>query len=292
MNTRPQVWGQLLVNTLWARNMSTTGFTGDASAVVFFLKKLASFLFLPLPFCLGLAVAGLVLMWFTRRQRAGRIATTAGVALLTLLGFRGVSNLFITPLENDFRPLMVAGAPGNVLDARAQEARWIVVLGGGHTWSRQLPPNSELNVTTLARIVEAVRLKRLVPRAKLILSGGFGGSVTHAEILASTAVALGVPREELVLETRTFDTADEARFISPIVGQDPFILVSSASHLPRAVALFRKQGRSPIPSPADFTNVPGMSLEGFFPTSSSIGKLERASHEYVGWIWSKLRGQL
>jgi uncharacterized SAM-binding protein YcdF (DUF218 family) len=261
--------------------------------LMFFLKKLVSFLFLPLPFCLGLACVGLILLWFTRRERAGRIAVTIGVVLLTLLSFRSVSSALITPLENDFHPLLVAGAPGDALDARARDAKWIVVLGGGHTFSRALPPNSELTLTTLARVIEATRLKRLLPRAKLILSGGFGGSVTHAEVLADTAASLGVPREDLVLEKRTLDTADEAHFISPIVGQDPFILVSSASHLPRAVALFRKQGKDPLPSPADFTNVAsGVSLESFFPTSSSIGKLERASHEYVGWIWSKLRGQL
>jgi uncharacterized SAM-binding protein YcdF (DUF218 family) len=259
---------------------------------MFFLKKLVSFLFLPLPMCLAVAGVGLVLMWFTRRQRAGKITVTVGFCLLTVLGFRAVANLFIGPLEHDFHPLLVEGTRADALDARAKDARWIVVLGGGHSYSRQLPANSALNVSTLARLVEATRLKRLVPKAKMILSGGFGGSITHAEILADTAVALGVPREDLVLEKRTFDTADEAHFISPIVGQDPFILVSSASHLPRAVALFRKQGKDPLPSPADFTTGPGWSLESFFPSSTSLGKLERASHEYVGWIWSRLRGQL
>lgn len=258
---------------------------------MFFLKKLVSFLFLPMPLCLGIACVGLVLTWFTRRQRAGRIATTVGVGLLTLLSFSAVANLFEVPLENDFHPLLVAGVNAP-LDARAREARWIVVLGGGHSTSRALPPNSELNDLTLARLVEAIRLKRLVPQAKMILSGGFGGTITHAEVLAETAVALGVPRDDLVLEKRTFDTADEARLIGAIVGGDPFILVSSASHLPRAVALFRKQGKDPIPSPADFTTTPGVSVDSFFPSSTSVGKLERASHEYVGWIWSRLRGQL
>jgi uncharacterized SAM-binding protein YcdF (DUF218 family) len=141
--------------------------------------------------------------------------------------------------------------------------------------------------------VEALRLKRQLPGAKLILSGGFGREVTHARILAGAALALGCAPDDLVLEERTFDTADEARFIGERVGTDPFILVTSATHLPRAVALFRKQGRDPLPSPAGFSAIATpVDMGTFFPMSGSIGKLERAWHEYFGHVWSKLRGQL
>jgi uncharacterized SAM-binding protein YcdF (DUF218 family) len=180
------------------------------------------------------------------------------------------------------------------LDARARTARWIVVLGGGHTIDRHLPANTELSEMTLARLIEALRLKRQLPAAKVILSGGFGrDGLTHAQLLADTAVELGFSRDDLVLEQRTFDTADEARFIGALVGTDPFILVSSASHLPRAVGLFRKQGREPLPSPTGFSTIDGSpDLGALFPSSSGIGKLERAWHEYIGRIWSKMRGQL
>jgi uncharacterized SAM-binding protein YcdF (DUF218 family) len=149
-------------------------------------------------------------------------------------------------------------------------------------------------VVTLARLVEAIRLKRQIPEAKLVLSGGFGGTPLHAELLADAAVALGVPRPELVLETRTFDTADEARFIHETVRDAPFILVTSASHLPRAVALFQKQGMSPLPAPADYGALddPGLSPYSFLPAPLGIMKLERALHEYLGLIWGRLRGLL
>jgi uncharacterized SAM-binding protein YcdF (DUF218 family) len=190
---------------------------------------------------------------------------------------------------------MVEGTPQDALDGKAREARWIVVLGGGHSLNGHLPPNTELSEMTLARLIEALRLKRQLPKAKVILSGGFGtAGTTHADLLANTAVALGFPREELVLEKRTFDTADEARLIAPMVGNDPFILVSSASHLPRAVALFRKQGKEALPSPTDYSVIdsPGVPLDAFFPSATGVSKLERAFHEYLGRIWSRFRGQL
>ena len=261
---------------------------------MFVLKKLLASLVLPLPFCLTLLLVGLGLLWFTQRQRAARWLITVGALLLLLLSYNAVGNLFLVPLEHGFHPLLVAGAAPDALDQQARQARFIVVLGGGHVVNPHLPPTSELNEITIARLVEAVRLKRQLPQAKLVLSGGFGKGVTHADLLAGAAVALGVPPEDLILEKRTFDTADEAHFITPIVGSAPFILVSSAAHLPRACALFRKAGATPLPSPADFVTMenPGVSVDSFFPSAGSLGKLERANHEYIGRFWSKLRGQL
>jgi uncharacterized SAM-binding protein YcdF (DUF218 family) len=258
------------------------------------LKKLVSSFLMPMPICLGIVAVGVILLWFTSRQRAGRLLVTIGASLLTLFSYRGVANLFIRPLENDYQPLLVEGRP-DALDARARTARWIVVLGGGHSLDRHLPANTELTESTLARLIEALRLKKQLPAARLILSGGFGRSgITHAQLLADAAVELGFSRDDLVLEQRTFDTADEARLIGARVGADPFILVSSASHLPRAVALFRKQGRDPLPSPTGFTVIPdpGINLDDCFPASSGVGKLERAWHEYIGFVWSRMRHQL
>jgi uncharacterized SAM-binding protein YcdF (DUF218 family) len=261
---------------------------------MFIIKKLVSAFMMPMTIGLGIVAVGVILLWFTRRQRAGRIVVTVGFGLLTLFGYSGVADLFLVPLENDFQPLLVEGRTAP-LDEKARQARWIVVLGGGHSIDASLPPNTELSEMTLARLIEGLRLKKQLPQAKVVLSGGFGtAGVTHADLLAGTALALGFPREDLVLEKRTWDTADEARLIGATVGADPFILVSSASHLPRAVSLFRKQGKEPLPSPTDYTviDTPGVELNDFFPSATGVGKLERAWHEYIGRAWSKMRGQL
>jgi len=260
---------------------------------MFIFKRLFSALLMPLPLGLGLVAAGVICLWFTRRHRAGRLLVTIGLGVLTLFSYGVVANLFIGPLESAYHPLLVDGRP-DPLDGKAKEARWIVVLGGGDHQDRQLPPNTQLTEMTLARLIEALRLKRQLPEAKVILSGGFGkDGVTHAQLMAGAAVALGFSRDDLVLEQRTFDTADEARFIGATVGTDPFILVTSASHLPRAVALFRKQGREPLPSPTGFTTInAGADPGAFFPSSGGLSKVERSWHEYLGRIWSKLRGQL
>src|SRR3954451_24945921 len=96
------------------------------------LKKIVSAFLLPMPIFLAVITLGLCLIWFTRRQRAGKVLATAGLAALTLFSYSPVSDLLLAPLEDDFRPLLVEGRP-DATDARARQARWIVVLGGGHS---------------------------------------------------------------------------------------------------------------------------------------------------------------
>jgi uncharacterized SAM-binding protein YcdF (DUF218 family) len=263
---------------------------------MFIVKKLCSALLTPMPICLALLAIGLALLWFTRRQRAGKILVSVGAALLAVLSYGTVSGWLIHPLENGYQPLLGPGAePSDPREARARQARWIVVLGGAHRLAPGMPATSQLAPGTLARLVEGVRLKRKIPGSRLILSGGYGGEGSvHADVVARAAEVLGLTRDDLVLERHTFDTVDEARFIHDRIGADPLILVTSASHLTRALGLFRKQGMDPLPSPADFFGLddPDISVGSFFPGAGPIAAVERASHEYLGMLFSLLRGQI
>ena len=90
------------------------------------------------------------------------------------------------------------------------------------------------------------------------------------------------------------DTREEALKIVDIVGDKPFYLVTSATHLKRAVALFRKLGARPIPVPAHYyLKSPEFrfSLKAFFPSSHTLEMSQSALHEYMGLLWTKMRGQ-
>src|SRR5207249_897701 len=92
MNTRPPVWGLLLINTLSARNLSTTAFGARClpPRMLLFKKLITAFL-MPMTLGLGTAAVGLVLLWFTRRQRAGRIVVTVGFGLMMLFSYGPVA---------------------------------------------------------------------------------------------------------------------------------------------------------------------------------------------------------
>jgi len=231
----------------------------------------------------------LFLLWFTRKKKAGKIFVSVGVILLILCTYGPVPRLLLKPLENRYPPLLsVKNLP---------EIRWIVILGGGHTSDPQMPANSQLYHSSLARLVEGIRLHHSLPGSKLILSGGaLYDPVPEAEVLADVALALRVDKQNLILESLSRDTEEEARLIQKMVGKDAFALVTSASHMPRAMAFFRKLGMHPIPAPTDYGIKESLGEEIspgiFFPGSMELRNTEAAVYEYLGLAWAKLRNRI
>jgi uncharacterized SAM-binding protein YcdF (DUF218 family) len=256
---------------------------------MFLLKKIVGPFFFPLSLCLEVLILGLVLLWFTKKQRAGKVIVSAGVLLLLLLSYGPLPEMLLRPLEYSFSPLL---EPKDV-----PQARWIVVLGAGHTQDPRLPPNSQLSGAALFRLVEGIRIHKSLPGSKLILSGGaLWESVPEARVMADVALALGLEQQNLILESVSKDTEEEARLIQEMVGNNLFVMVTSASHMPRAMALFKKLGMQPIPAPTDYGVKGGQGQEvipsGFFPGAEVLQKAETAVYEYLGLAWAKLRGRI
>ncbi len=261
---------------------------------MFALKKLISSLLLPVPLVVALMAVGLAFLWFTRRQRTGRVLATVALAILFLSSIAVVTEPLVEHLEEMHPPVLLAEAP-SPRDADARTARWIAVLGAGHSPAAGRPATGRLNDAAMARLGEGLRLHRLVPGTRMIFTGAaFSDSVSQGEITSRAAAELGVTPTEMIVDSGPRDTEEEAHAVASIVGRDRFILVTSASHLPRAVALFRKVGLDPIPSPADYHsgNPAGFQLVELYPNARSIDALDRALHEYLGLLWARLRGRI
>jgi uncharacterized SAM-binding protein YcdF (DUF218 family) len=256
---------------------------------MFLFKKIVGPFFFPLSLCLEIFLIGLFLLWFTRKKKAGKIFVSAGVISLILCTYGAVPRLLLKPLEYRYPSLL------SVKDL--PEIRWIVILGGGHTSDPQMPANSQIYHSSLARLVEGIRLHHSLPGSKLILSGGvLYDPVPEAKVLAEVALALRVERQNLILESLPKDTEEEARLIQETVGKDAFALVTSASHMPRAMGLFKKLGMHPIPAPTDYGVKESTGEEinpgKFFPGSTHLQNTEAAVYEYLGLAWAKLRNRI
>ena len=261
---------------------------------MFILKKIISAFLSPLLISFLLSFLGLYLLWFTTKQKAGKILVLVGLVILTLFSYGIISNRLLRPLERRYEAFEIRSS--SVVSETEDEStiRFVVVLGGGHTSDPELPLISQIGKDSLIRLIEGIRIYRKYPGAKLILSGGaVFDPVSEAEIMARVAREMGVPERDIILESKSQDTRDEALFIKPIVGNEPFVLVTSASHIPRSMALFKKLGMNPIPSPIGHSvkDRQGLSPSFFFPGSGSIRNAELAIHEYLGMAWAKLRGQ-
>lgn len=243
---------------------------------------------MPVSVCVEILIVGLFLLWFTKRQKAGKIIVSVGVALLIGFGYGALPTVLMAPLENRYPPFQVANPEDDI--------RWVVVLGGGHTEDPRLSANSQLGAATLSRLIEGIRIHRLLPGSKLILSGGNPfGTVSNAEVMGDAALMLGIDQENIVLETISKDTKDEAVLVQKIVQRDGFILVTSAGHMPRSMALFHKLGMAPVPGPAEFLVKEGedyLSPGMFFPGADNLVTAGRAIYEYMGLAWAWIRGQI
>jgi len=103
------------------------------------------------------------------------------------------------------------------------------------------------------RFVVGFRIHKLLPESRLVFSGGaVFDPVSEAEVMARAAEIMGVEGDRIILEEISRDTGDQARLVQKIVGDERFILVTSASHMPRSMVLFRKSGMEPIPAPTDY----------------------------------------
>jgi uncharacterized SAM-binding protein YcdF (DUF218 family) len=261
--------------------------------LVFWFKKLISGLLMPLPLVLLCGGIGLVLLRSGRGRRSGRALVACSILLLLSASNRWVSGRLIDPLESRY-PAIGEFAPGAPLPPALAACRCVVVLGGGHDERDDLPTLSRLSTSSRARLTEGVRIWRLLPDAQLVVSGPVdGGGPSHARVQAAAAVSLGVDRHRIRIIEEVHDTADEAARLRDLLGDTPFALVTSAWHMPRAMALCAAHDLHPVPCPTDYlAGSPSRHrLSDYGWDTSSLERTRAAVHEYLGWCWARLCGR-
>jgi len=261
--------------------------------MLFWLKKVISFGLMPLTVALVLLAAGLWLMRSDRRMRLGRTLVILGVGLLAFFSHQVVGTRLAQSLEAHHPPIpeLTANSP---LPPELARCRYVVVLGGGHGDVAGLPATSKLSPNALGRLVEGVRLIQALPGAKLIVSGPAAGTnPTHASVLAQAAITLGVAPDRILKIETARDTEDEARAVRELTGTVPVAMVTSAWHMPRAAALFRKAGVDTLPCPADFLGKPNPDWRwtDLVWDVNGLDKSTLAVRERIGFLWVWLRGK-
>lgn len=252
-----------------------------------FLKKAISILLYPVPAVLLALGLGLLFLWITPWKRAGRLLLTLGTLALAGLSWGPGAHSIVKPLEDKYRPL--------VFHEALKDIRWVVVLGSGHVSDPRLPAVAQLDEASLARLAEGIRIHKLLPRSRLLLSGGkLYDPVSNAQVMGEAALSLGVDPKSMVLEKTSRDTEEQAREIKRMLGEEPFVLVTSAVHMPRAMELCQALGMHPVAAPTG-----QMAKEGEektparkYPSSENLRNCRRAFHEYLGLAWIRLKNWL
>ena len=225
------------------------------------------------------AVAGL-LFWCKRRRTAGVLLAIA-LSWLWLWSTPAFSDWVRATLEQRHPPLPVEALPG---------ADAIVVLGGGMEAAR--PPERlypDLNAAA-DRVWHAARLFRAGKAPLILASGGnlpwSGAERAEAEVMAELLQELGVPKAAIVLEARSRTTQENRDNSLPVLhqlGAHRILLVTSALHMPRALALFAATDLAVVPAPTDFeVRQRAWNLLRWLPDAQALADSSRAFKEHLG----------
>jgi uncharacterized SAM-binding protein YcdF (DUF218 family) len=248
----------------------------------FVMKKIIGILLMPVGIVWLLLVASWVQL-FRRRRQSALWLMSFGLLFLTLFSYRPFAVTLLRPLETHY--------PG--LKAVDPAVGYVMVLGSGHKTDETLPITSQLEAAAVVRLSEGIRvLNRLNPDAELIVSG-YGGldETSHALMQKRLAVGLGVDPKRIIVLEKPKDTQEEARAAAAIIGKCPFVLVTSAAHMPRAMKWFGAEGLHPLAAPTNHvakTSVTYWEL----PNAEGLCLSQRALHEYLGLAWYSLKGAI
>ncbi|MDQ6732661.1 MAG: YdcF family protein [Nitrospirota bacterium] len=222
----------------------------ELSAFWFGLYKLIKYLVYPYTWLfLLLGILVLMVFWPQPARRLGRIrlVVLTSFAVAYLLGSPLIATQLIGPLEEQYP----------AFDATTrQHFDAIVVLGGGVYEKGSLRPSHALNEHSLVRTLCGVELFDQGIADRLVMSAGdttiFGYGPEESVEMKQFAVRLGLAPNAILTESRSRTTYESAVETKRLLGDTSILLVTSASHMPRAIAHFRKQGFTATAAPCGY----------------------------------------
>lgn len=246
----------------------------------FLLKKFIGAMLMPLPLCTILLLIAVLAFIFNKKRFAGS-ASIASLMIFLISSTPFFPNYMLHKIENQYRQYDLSNRVNH-----------IVVLGCAHSNIASLPLTSQLHSCSMIRVTEAVRIFGFNPDATVITSGAaFTQDFSNAEMNKRMLMVLGVPESQITTSSEPRDTEEEAQQIAQILSNEPFALVTSASHMPRSMRLFEQYGLSPIAAPTEHL-VKGRGFRRFtniLPSAQNIKKTERWWYETLGQSWLSIK---
>ena len=254
----------------------------------FILSKVLGFFALPSNLLITIGLVGLVLLLTPFRRLASWLVVTS-LVLLALFGLSPLGNVLMLPLEERFPPWDASRGPPD----------GVIVLGGIIAEDVSAARGAVALNESAERVTVAAELARRYPNLRIIFSGGTNALIFEKEAEAGFAVRqledLGVARERITAEEQSRNTVENAVFSRLIANPQPgerWLLLTSAFHMPRAVAVFRAVGFPVEPYPVDWRTTGPADLFRPYPSvSEGLRRTDVAVREWVGLLLYRLTGK-
>ena len=246
---------------------------------MFVLSKLLSAITQPL-FWLSLWWL-LALVLLPRFWRLASSMLWGGMLVFGLLGFSAVPDALLRSLESQYKApnLMQSGPP----------YAGVIVLGGATGSPSVYKAHGQVPLGEAAeRMTAPVALMRKFPNFELIFSGGEGrllpSGTTEAELAKMFYEEQGVDMKRVSLESKARNTRENASQVASLLGErckQPWLLVTSAWHMPRSMAEFEAVGCNVVAFPVDFRTGEETSWTEY-SMAVSLMAWQTALHEMLG----------
>ena len=235
---------------------------------------------------LGVLVLACALCLVLGRVRLARVLALAAAALLLVAGVLPLNSYIVRGLENQYpRPDWPAHVDG------------ILILGAGYNTEVLRTRHAPASNAAAWRLTEAYAAALHYPNARVVFSGGSGvlGGVdwSEAESARYVLIQMGLDPKRLILEPRSRNTDENIRFsrelVKPKAGEI-WLLVTSAVHMPRSMAIARKNAWRMVAWPSDY--ITGPKIGGMdFDIGGNLAMTDFAVHEAIGGLAYRLTGK-
>ena len=244
------------------------------------MLSFAKSLFMPSSLAILFIMIGVFLLFFKRLRRYSLWSLLVS-GLITLIFSTGtMASMLLSPLEYKYPYI-------ENLDAYP-EIKNIVVLTSYAEDDPLIPLSSRVSSSSAYRILEAYRLYKSCKNCKLFISGNETGTRIMKELL----ITIGVPKNIIYEDGNSLHTYNSAQYFHQQFNNEPFFLVTSAGHMPRAIGVFNKLGLNPIPAPTDFQLPKDFRHALVKPSPQHLYWSDLAVREYGGIAWYKMTNKM
>ncbi len=250
----------------------------------FTLSKILSSIVYPVP----VTILALIAVFIFYRRRYTRRILLVVIAVFYVLSMPMTANLLLARVE----------MPPTIAENLRPTYDTAIVLTGMMYLRLSGPARAEYS-DGVDRILAGIQLVRNGRADRLLISGGSGDlfdqSLREADFLQDLAIDFGVDPEKIIIERDSRNTYENARFSSRILDANNFAntsLVTSASHMRRALACFRRQGIHPDAYTVDFRADTKPTLLYFLPSSEGLINTRIAVREIIGLIVYRINGYI
>lgn len=245
----------------------------------FDLETVAKYLVLPSTMIAVSALVGLVLLCLRQTRRWGGGFCLGAFAGYLIFGAGPVAFLLLSHLE-----YQVPSAPVS----EREGVRTIVVLAAHAESDLAIPVSSRVSSETAYRLLETLSLFQGDLDSRVVVSGG---GVTPA-IMREVLISVGVPADHIMVDSDSASTFESALHLAPLLGSSPFLLVTSAGHMPRAKGVFLKAGTTPRAVPTHYMSKRNWLAIRYLPSPLHLTYSDLAVSEYAALVWYRLKGRI